>query len=70
MKIPNKIDLQQIAFNNSSNIGFQDFMNLYKKCTAKPSSFFVIDTTVGSINSSHFRKNVLERPLAIDNFDN
>ena len=31
MKIPNKRELQQIAFNPSSDIDFQDFMNLYKK---------------------------------------
>ena len=30
MKIPNKQELQQIAFNHSSDINFQDFMNLYK----------------------------------------
>ena len=29
MKIPNKQELQQIAFNHSSDIDFQDFMNLY-----------------------------------------
>ena len=33
MKIPNKRELQKIAFNHSSDIGFQDFMNLYKKST-------------------------------------
>ena len=26
MKIPNKRELQQIALNHSSNIGFKDFM--------------------------------------------
>ena len=31
MKIPNKRELQQIAFSHSSDIDFQDFMNLYKK---------------------------------------
>ena len=31
MKILNKRELQQIAFNYSSDIDFQDFMNLYKK---------------------------------------
>ena len=31
IKIPNKRDLQQIVFNHSSDIDFQDFMNLYKK---------------------------------------
>ena len=35
MKILNKRELQEIAFNHSSDNDFQDFMNLYKKCTAK-----------------------------------
>ena len=61
MKIPNKRELQQIAFNHSSDIDFQDFMNLYKKCTAKPYSFLVIDATLASDNPSRFRKNLLER---------
>ena len=50
MKIPNKRELQQISFNHSSDIDFQDFMNLYKKCTAKPYSCLVIDTTLPSDN--------------------
>ena len=29
MEIPNKKEFQQIAFNHSSDIKFQDFMNLY-----------------------------------------
>ena len=61
MKIPNKRELQQIAFNHSSDIDFQDFMNLYKKCTAKPYSLLVIDTTLASDNPSRFRKKLLER---------
>ena len=61
MKIPNKRELQQIAFNHSSNVDFKDFMNLYKKCTAKPYSFLVIDATLASDNPSRFRKNLLER---------
>ena len=60
MKIPYKTELQQMAF-HPSEIGFQDFMNLYKKCTAKPYSFLVIDTTLASDNSLRFRKNLLER---------
>ena len=28
MKIPNKQGLQKIAFNNFSDVGFEDFMNL------------------------------------------
>ena len=61
MKIPNKRGIQQIAFNHSSDIDFQDFMNFYKKSTAKPYSFLVIDTTLPLDNSLRFRKNLLER---------
>ena len=39
MKVSNKRELQQIAFNHLSGIDFQYFMNLYNKCTAKPYSF-------------------------------
>ena len=39
IKIPKKRELQQIAFNHSSDIDFNDFMNLYKKYSAKPNSF-------------------------------
>ena len=60
MKIPN---IQQIAFNQSSDIDFRDFMNLYKKWTAKPYSLLVIDVTVASDNCSRFRDNLLERIL-------
>ena len=35
-------------------------MNLYKKGTAKPYSFLVIDATLASDNPSRFRKNLLE----------
>ena len=58
MKIPNKRELQKIVLNYSSDIEFQDLMNLYKKCTAKPYSFLVINTTLTSNNSLHFRKNL------------
>ena len=61
IKTRNKRELQQIAFYNSSNIDFKDLMNLYKKCTAKPHSYFIIDTTLVSDNYSRFRKNLSER---------
>ena len=35
MKIPNSRELQQTTFNHSSDIEFQDFMNLYKKYITK-----------------------------------
>ena len=59
MKIPNKQELQKIAFNQSSDIYFHDIMNLYRKCTAKPHNFLVIDTALASDNPLRFRKNLL-----------
>ena len=45
IKISNKRELQQIALNHSSDIGFKDFMKIWtkknKKNTAEPSSFLV-----------------------------
>ena len=61
MKIPNKRVLQQISFNHSPDIDFQDFLNLYKKGSPKLYSFLVIDTTLASDNFSSFRENLLER---------
>ena len=34
IKIPDKRELQQIALNHSSDIGFKDFIEVYKKYTA------------------------------------
>ena len=61
MKIPIKKELEQIAYSHSSDNDCKDFMNLFKKCTAKPYSFVVIDYTLASDHSLRFRKNPLER---------
>ena len=58
MKISNKRELQQIASHHSSNINYKDFINVYKKCTDKPHSFLVNDTTLSSNNPLRFRKNL------------
>ena len=60
MKIPNKQEFEKSHLINSSDIDFQDFMSLYKKCTAKPYSFLVIHATFASDNPLPFRKNLLE----------
>ena len=49
-KIRNKRELQQIALNHPSDIDFEDFMKIYKKCAAEPYSFLVNDTTLPSDN--------------------
>ena len=59
LKIPNKRELQQIALNHSSDIDFKYFMKIYKKCTAKPYSFLVNDTTLPLDDPLRFRKNLL-----------
>ena len=58
MKIANKRELQQIAINHSSDINTKDFINIYKKCTDKPYSFLVNDTTLSSDDPLRFRKNL------------
>ena len=40
IKIPDKPELQQIAFNYLSDIDFKDFLNVYKKYTAKSCCFW------------------------------
>ena len=59
MKILNKRELQQIAFNHSSDIDFNDFVNL-KRYSAKRYSFSVIDAILASDNLLHFRRNISE----------
>ena len=60
MKISNTQELQHISLNHSPDIDLQDFINLYKKCTAKPYTFLVIDGILPSDNPSRFRKNLLK----------
>ena len=56
MTFPNKTELQEVAFNQLSDIDFEDFVNLYKNCTTKPYSFLVIDSTLTSNDCLRFRK--------------
>ena len=60
MKISNKRELQQTASNHSSDIDFEDFIKIYKKCTAEPYYFLVNDATLASDNPLRFRKNLLK----------
>ena len=60
LKIPNKRQLQQIALNHSSDIGFKGFRKIYKKCTVEKYSCLVNNTTLPSDNPLKFRKNLLE----------
>ena len=61
MKIPNKRELKQIAFDHSLDIDLKDYVHLYKICTVKPYSYLVIDDTLAPDNPLRFRENPLER---------
>ena len=54
---PSKWEPQRITFNYSSDIDIKDFINPYKKCTAKRYSFLVNDTTL----ASGFRNNISQK---------
>ena len=58
IKIPNKGELQQIALNHLSDIGFWDFIKICEKCTAEPYYFLVNKTTLQSDNPLRFRKKI------------
>ena len=60
MEIPNTIELKQFASQNWSDIDFQDFLILYKKCTAKSYSFLVIDNSLALDSFLRFRNILLE----------
>ena len=66
-KIPNKRELQEIARNYSSDIKTEDFINVYRECTAKPYSFLVNDTALASDNPLRFRKLFLKYNKNHDN---
>ena len=60
LKIPNKRELQQIVLNHLSVVDFNNFIKIYKKCTAEPYSFLVNDTTLPSDDLLRFTKNLLK----------
>ena len=60
MKIPNKRELQQIALNHSWDIDSKDFIKICKKCTVKPYSFLIVDTTLLSHSPLRFRKDLFK----------
>ena len=63
MIIHNKRELQQIAINHSADIGYNNFLKIYRNCAKEPYSFLTIDTTLSADNPMGFRKNVSDSPL-------
>ena len=46
MKIPKNCELQQIQFNHSSGVNYDDFMKIYRKCIIELYSCLVNDTAL------------------------
>ena len=59
MKINNRKELQNIAINICADIGYNDFVRIYRKCTRKSYSFLAIDTTLAASDPLRFRKKFL-----------
>ena len=59
MKINNRKELQNIAINHSADIGYNNFVKIYRECTRKPYSFLTIDTTLPASDPLRFRKKLL-----------
>ena len=60
MKINNKRELQNIAFNHSADIEYNDFIKTYREYTKEPYNFLTIDATLPSTNPWRFRKIVFD----------
>ena len=63
MKINNKRKLQNAAINHSVDIGYNDFMKIYRECTKEPFNFLAIDTTLPESDLLRFRKNLFDSYL-------
>ena len=59
MKISSKTELQEIVWNNSSDIDVKDFVKLYRYYTKELFWYLAKDITVSSNNSLQFKKNLL-----------
>ena len=60
MIINNRIELKSIVIDHSEDIDYNDFMEIYRKCTREPFNFLTIDTTIPASDPLRFRRNLFE----------
>ena len=60
MKINYRKELQNIEINDSADIDYRDFMEIYRECTKEPFNFLKNDTMLPASNPLRFRKNLLD----------
>ena len=63
LKVNDRRELQNIAFNHSADIDYKDFLKVYRNCTKEPYSFFTINATLPADDLMRFRKNFSDSPL-------
>ena len=56
MKIDNRIELQNIAINDSEDIDYNNSVRIYRACTRKPYYFLTTDTTLPASDPLRFKK--------------
>ena len=57
LKVNNRRELQNIAFNRSADSDYKDFLKIYRNCKKEHYSFFTINTTLPADDPMRFRKN-------------
>ena len=60
MRINNRRELKNIAFDHSADIDDEDFVKIWRECRKEPYNFLVIDTTLPASNPLISRKPLLE----------
>ena len=60
MKINNRIELQNIARDHSADIGYKDFMKIYRKCTKEPYNILTSYAMLRTSDPLRFRKKLFE----------
>ena len=66
MKTPNKCEVPQIAFNHSSDTGFDGFIKTQKKCNNQSYSLLVTDTTFSLTLEKNYYKNLFYQKYKSD----
>ena len=64
-KINNRKELQNVAINHSANIGYKDFMKIYRECTKEPFNFLTIDTMLPASGPLRFWKNLFDSYVCV-----
>ena len=60
MRINNRRELKNIAFDHSADIDDEDFVKICRECRKEPYNFLAIDTTLPASNPLRSRKHLLE----------